>query len=91
MIDGGFGDKTNCLFTNPLPVGYVFVHDVGFECGMRFEIDDLKVSSIFTCNDFGCWMRDCDTLGHDKSVDSENYSLFCRIDIFAIPIKRKSD
>ena len=91
MIDGGFGDKTDCLFTNPFPEGYVFVHDVGFECGIRFEIGDLKLSFIFTGNEFGRWIPDSDAVDRNKCVDGEIYSLVCVIDIFVIPIKCKSD
>jgi len=89
VIHGPLGDETDCLFVDPFPECDVFVHNVGFEFGFEFEIEDLELSLCFEGNDFGGGMHYrtvCrDGSSHDRAIvvkiDDDN--LICLVDFFA--------
>jgi hypothetical protein len=67
VVHGCIGHESNRLFIDPFPKGDVLVHDVGFEFGFQFEVEDLELSLGFEGNDFVCGVHDC-TVGGDGSA-----------------------
>jgi predicted RNA-binding protein with TRAM domain len=67
VIHSRISHESNCLFIDPFPKGDIFVHDVGFEFGFQFEVEDLELSLGFEGDDFGGGVHDC-TVGCDGSA-----------------------
>lgn len=77
MIHGSLGNKSNRLLIDPFPERDVFAHDVGFEFGFQFEVEDLELSLGFEGNDFGGWVHDCAVGGDGSAHDG---ALFVKVD-----------
>jgi hypothetical protein len=95
MVHGRLGNDTNGLFIDPFPECDVFGHDVGFEFGFQFEVEDLELSLGFEGNDFGGWVHDCavgcDGSAHDGAlvIEVDDDDVVCFVYFLANAVKER--